>query len=128
MPIPMIEAMGHSGEAYTILQIDAHIDWRDVHMGETHGLSSTMRRASEMGHIERIVQVGARGVGSAETSDYEDALAWGAQVFTGPDVHRHGLGPAIAAIPHGANLILCIDIDAMDHLSRPTRSGEHREA
>ena len=48
IPIPMLDALADTGKPYTILQIDAHIDWRESHMGETHGLSSTMRRASEM--------------------------------------------------------------------------------
>lgn len=123
VPIPMIDAMGDRGEAYTILQIDAHIDWRDSHTGETHGLSSTMRRASEMGHIKEIIQVGARGIGSAETADYEDALAWGARIFTAWDVYRQGLQPVIEAIEPGAPVILCIDIDAMDPAIAPNTIG-----
>ncbi len=123
VPIPMIDAMGDTGETYTILQIDAHIDWRESHMGETHGLSSTMRRASEMAHIEKIIQVGARGIGSGHSSDYEDALAWGAKFFTGVDVHRQGLETAIAEIEPGSNVILCIDIDAMDPSIAPNTIG-----
>lgn len=123
VPIPMIEAMGETGKSYTILQIDAHIDWRDSHMGETLGLSSTMRRASEMAHIEGIIQVGARGVGSGHSSDFEDAIAWGAKFFTGLDIHRHGLEPVIDQIPRGANIILCIDIDAMDPSCAPNTIG-----
>jgi len=61
VPIPMLQALETTAKQYTVLQIDAHIDWRDEHMNETLGLSSTMRRASEMMHIEHIVQVGARG-------------------------------------------------------------------
>ena len=123
VPIPMIDAMRDTGKPYTILQIDAHIDWRDSHMGETHGLSSTMRRASEMDHVKKIIQVGARGIGSGHSSDYEDAVAWGAQFCTGPDIHRHGLGPAIDRIDPGAEVILCIDIDAMDPSVAPNTIG-----
>ncbi len=123
VPIPMIDAMGDSGESYTILQIDAHIDWRDSHMGETHGLSSTMRRASEMDHVKKIIQVGARGIGSGHSSDYEDAVAWGVQFCTGPDIHRRGLGPAIDRIDPGTEVILCIDIDAMDPSIAPNTIG-----
>lgn len=123
VPIPMIQAMGETGEKFTILQIDAHIDWRDSHMGETLGLSSTMRRASEMAHIEHIIQVGARGIGSGHSSDFEDALAWGASFFTGLDVHRNGLQPAIDRIEPGANVILCIDIDALDPSIAPNTIG-----
>ena len=64
VPIPVFEAF-HGRGPFTIVQIDAHIDWRDEVAGERFGLSSTMRRASEMAHIERIVQVGQRGIGSA---------------------------------------------------------------
>lgn len=123
VPIPMIDAMGDTGKSYTILQIDAHIDWRESHMGETLGLSSTMRRASEMAHIEKIIQVGARGIGSGHSSDYEDAVAWGASFFTGPDIYRHGLQPAIDQLDDGADVILCIDIDAMDPAIAPNTIG-----
>jgi agmatinase len=119
VPIPMIEALGETGKSDTIV----HIDWRDSHMGETHGLSSTMRRASEMAHIEGILQVGARGIGSGHSSDFEDARAWGAQFFTGLDLHRHGLAPVIEQIPRNANIILCIDIDAMDPSIAPNTIG-----
>ena len=123
VPIPMIEALGSTRKSYTILQIDAHIDWRDSHMGETHGLSSTMRRASEMSHIASIIQVGARGIGSGQSSDYEDAVAWGVSFFTGPDVHRYGLQPAIDHIDPENEVILCIDIDALDPSIAPNTIG-----
>ena len=54
-----------AGRQVVILQIDAHIDWRDEVGGEHWGLSSNMRRASEMAHVTGIVQVGQRGIGSA---------------------------------------------------------------
>ncbi len=73
----MLEAFGARGKTYTILQIDAHIDWRDEVGGERLGLSSTMRRASEMQHVERIIQLGCRGIGSAREADLQDALDWG---------------------------------------------------
>jgi len=114
VPIPMLEALSATGLTYSVLQIDAHIDWRKSHMGEEFGLSSTMRRASEMAHIERIVQVGAHGIGSAHSDDHADAVAWGAEFFTAHDIHRSGVAPALARIPEGANIILCIDVDALD--------------
>ncbi len=114
VPIPMLEALSATGLIYTVLQIDAHIDWRKSHMNEGFGLSSTMRRASEMPHIKRIVQVGARGIGSAHSDDHADAIAWGAEFFTAHDIHRSGVAPALARIPDGENIILCIDVDALD--------------
>ncbi|MBD8556123.1 arginase family protein [Rhizobium sp. CFBP 8762] len=116
IPIPMIEALGAAsgGKKFTILQIDAHIDWREVHMGERQGLSSTMRRASEMEHVERIIQVGARGIGSAATTDYEDAVAWGVTFVTAYELHKQGVQSVIDLIPDGSNVIICIDADALD--------------
>lgn len=116
IPIPMIEALGASsdGKKFTILQIDAHIDWRETHMGERMGLSSTMRRASEMPHIERIIQVGARGIGSAATSDYQDAIDWGVTFVTAHMLHRQGVEAVLDLIPQDSNIIICIDADALD--------------
>ena len=114
VPIPMLDALSATGRSYTILQIDAHIDWRKSHMDEEFGLSSTMRRASEMPHIDRIVQVGARGIGSAHSDDLADAVTWGAEFFTAHDIHRSGVAPALARIPDGADIIVCIDVDALD--------------
>ena len=99
IPIPMFEAFAGRGE-FTILQIDAHIDWRDEVQGERFGLSSTMRRASEMAQIVRIVQVGQRGIGSARRADYEDALAWGVHFVHAREVLRQrggGRAPAHTA-------------------------------
>lgn len=114
IPIPMLQALAETGQHYTVLQIDAHIDWRQSHMDEPLGLSSTMRRASEMAHIDRIIQVGARGIGSASTGDYQDALDWGAQFFTARDVHRDGLAPVLDQIAPDARVIVCLDVDALD--------------
>ena len=47
VPIPVSQAFKGRG-SFTILQIDAHIDWRHEVNGERFDLSSTMHRASEM--------------------------------------------------------------------------------
>lgn len=114
VPIPMLEALGSTGERYTILQLDAHIDWRKDHMGEDMGLSSTMRRASEMDHITRIVQVGARSIGSGHSDDLADAMDWGAQFVPAYDLHRDGVQAALDLIPEGANVVICLDVDVLD--------------
>lgn len=114
LPIPMLEAFGGRDRQFTILQIDAHIDWRDVVQGESLGLSSTMRRASQMGHIAQIIQVGQRGLGSARVSDMEDALAWGVEFIPAGEVARSGVWRAVDLIPEGAEVIICLDVDALD--------------
>lgn len=112
-PIPFIEALAPLGPL-TIVQIDAHIDWRDERRGERLGFSSTMRRASEMAHAERIVQVGIRGLGSARREEVEVARDWGARIVTARELHRDGLDAVMAHVPAGANCLITLDCDALD--------------
>ena len=122
IPIPVLAAYREHGPL-TILQFDAHIDWRDNVGGETQGLSSNMRRASEMGWVENIIQVGARGIGSARPQDRQDALDWGVKFFPMREVMRNGMDPVIDAIPAGANLYIALDIDVMDPAVVPAVIG-----
>ena len=122
VPIPVLQAYQEHGPL-TILQLDAHIDWRDEVGGETMGLSSNMRRASEMGWIENIIQVGARGIGSARPRDRQDALDWGVKFFPMREVVRNGIEPVIAAIPDNCNLYIALDIDVMDPAVVPAVIG-----
>ena len=113
VPIAALEAFS-SRAPLTVLQVDAHIDWRDEVDGVRHGFSSTMRRASEMAHVTRIVQIGARGPGSARPTEYADAQRWGASIVTAREVHHHGLEPALGHVPHGGDVYLAIDVDGID--------------
>lgn len=122
IPIPVLQAYRDHGPL-TILQLDAHIDWRDEVGGETQGLSSNMRRASEMGWVENIIQVGARGIGSARPQDHRDALDWGVRFFPMRDVVKNGIEPIVDAIPQNANLYIAFDIDAMDPAVVPAVIG-----
>jgi agmatinase len=122
VPIPLFEAFAGRG-SYTVLQIDAHIDWRDDVDGERLGLSSTMRRASEMGHIGRIIQVGQRGVGSARPADVADARAAGVHFISAHQLHREGLEPVLRLIEPGSELLITFDCDALDPAIMPAVIG-----
>lgn len=112
-PIPFIEGLASLGPL-TIVQVDAHIDWREERRGEPLGYSSTMRRASEMEHVERIVQVGMRGLGSARREEVEFAANWGAHIVTARELHRDGVEAALRHVPAGANCLITFDCDALD--------------
>ena len=122
VPIPVLQAYREHGPI-TILQFDAHIDWRDEVGGETRGLSSNMRRASEMGWVENIIQVGARGIGSARPRDRQDALDWGVRFFPMREVVANGVDAIIESIPSAANLYIALDIDVMDPAVVPAVIG-----
>lgn len=122
IPIPLFEAFkGRS--RYTLLQIDAHIDWRDEVDGERLGLSSTMRRAHEMGHFERIIQVGQRALGSARPGDVADARAAGVRFVGAREMHHDGLGPVLDLISPGAEVLVAFDCDALDPAVMPAVIG-----
>jgi agmatinase len=122
IPIPLFQAFEDRGK-FTVLQIDAHIDWRDTVEGISLGLSSTMRRASEMGWIERIIQVGARGTGSARVSDHKDALAAGVRLFLADAVHERGIEPVLAEVPMGSDVLITVDCDGLDPTIMPAVIG-----
>lgn len=121
VPIPFIEAF--SGCApIVILQIDAHIDWRDERRGERFGFSSTMRRASEYRHVQGIVQAGMRGIGSAREGEVRDAHQWGARIVTSRDIHHHGAGIVLDHVPADCNCLIALDCDALDVSQMPAVS------
>ena len=113
IPIPVLQAYGGRGPI-SIVQIDAHIDWRDEVQGERWGLSSTMRRASEMSHVGEMIQVGRRGVGSARPADLAAAEARGVRFFDARDVHRHGVEQILDAVPAGGDVFITVDVDGLD--------------
>jgi agmatinase len=117
-PIPFIEAFAGHGPL-TILQIDAHIDWRHERYGEQYGFSSTMRRASELHHVERIVQAGMRGMGSAREKEIKEASSWGASFVTARDIHHDGVDAALSLIPIGSRYLITLDCDALDSSIMP---------
>lgn len=113
VPIPFIAGFAGHGPL-TIVQVDAHIDWRNRRLGETLGLSSTMRRASEMGHVERIVQVGMHGMGSARAKEVEAARAFGVEIVTARRLWDEGVAAVLRHVPEGARVLFTIDCDALD--------------
>lgn len=106
-----------------ILQIDAHIDYRDEVDGVRDGYSSPMRRAAEMPWVARIVHCGTRGVGSARSGDVRDTLARGNAIVTAREVRRAGVGRVLAEFPPGGRYYVAFDCDGMDPSVMPGTSA-----
>ena len=113
IPIPILRAFAGHGPI-TVLQVDAHLDFRDEVDGVREGYSSPMRRASEMEHVERIVQVGLRGVGSARASDVDDARAAGSLLVTARELKERGVPWLLAQLPQDASIFVSFDCDGLD--------------
>jgi agmatinase len=123
IPIPILRAFDRDGPL-TVVQVDAHLDFRDEVDGVREGYSSAMRRASEMPHVERIIQVGLRGVGSARPSDVADARAAGGVLVAASQIRADGIGSALAAVASADRIFLSFDCDALDPSVFPAVSAQ----
>lgn len=107
-------ALESIGEPINIIQIDAHLDWTNNVGPQKYGNGSPMRRLSEMDHIDKMFQIGIRGLGSSRREDYEAAEAYGSVLFTAKDVHTKGVEYVLDRIPEGGKYFLSFDIDSYD--------------
>ena len=118
VPIPVLRAFDGAGPI-TLVQIDQHIDWREEVNGVRDGLSSPIRRASEMAHIGKIFQIGLRATGSARQEEVDAAIAYGANLITAYELHEAGADAILARIPDGQCYYVTIDMDGMDPSCAP---------
>ena len=122
IPIPVFRALENHGPI-TLIQVDAHIDWRDTFHGVTQGLSSVIRRASEMDHINEIYQIGLRSAGSARPEEVEAALNYGANLISDIELQDVGMQEILDRIPDKQNYYLTIDADGVDPTIMPAVAG-----
>lgn len=113
VPIPVFRAY-EGRDPMVIVQLDQHIDWRQERNGVTEGLSSTMRRASEMPWVKGMAQIGLRAVGSARQGEVDDALAYGSVQVRAEDLHRDGVEAVLERIPPSDRYYVTFDADALD--------------
>jgi agmatinase len=113
IPIPVFRAYEGRG-SMVIVQLDQHIDWRQERNGVTEGLSSTMRRASEMPWVSGMAQIGLRAVGSARQGEVDDALAYGSIQVRAEELHTAGVDAVLERIPPSDRYYITFDADALD--------------
>ncbi len=121
--VPIMVVRGFEGFGpINVLQIDAHIDWKDEIKTEKEGYSSTMRRISEMPWVDKIVQVGMRGKGSALREDLEAGKKRGVRFISANSIHDNGVSSALDLIPQGSSWFVNLDVDSMDPSTMPAVS------
>ena len=113
VPIPVLRAFAGRGPI-TLIQIDQHLDWRDEVNGVREGLSSPIRRASEMEHIGEIFQIGLGATGSARQEEVDAARAYGAHLVPASELHDVGMDAVLERIPAGGRYYITVDMDGMD--------------
>lgn len=121
--IPALHGLAALGQQVHIVQIDAHLDWRDEVRGARRGYSSPMRRASELPWISGMTQIGLRGAGSARAGEVAAAKAWGATLFPAARIHADGLGPVLTHLRGKGPFYLTVDADGLDPSVMPGVAG-----
>ena len=122
VPILLARAFEAASPRVNVLQIDAHIDFADVVGGIDDGYSSPVRRIREMPWIGQIVQVGARGTGSATPQDLADAVAAGNLLFPAASVHQNGIETVLEAMDTTLPWLITLDVDGLDPTIAPGTS------
>lgn len=102
-----------------VVQIDAHIDFRDQVGGVHDGWSSPMRRASDIDNVTGIAQIGLRGVGSARQEEVDEALRRGCVQIRAEELHQLGVDAVVDRIPHADRYYITLDADGLDPMIAP---------
>lgn len=110
---PAVRGMAAKGP-FGILQLDAHLDFTDDVMGSTLTSSSPLRRAAETDHVQRIVQVGLRGLRTSQAA-YDEALQKGNVLIRRTELQEDaGWARLREALRSIKRLYVTIDMDAFD--------------
>jgi len=122
VPIPVLRGF-KQWAPITLVHVDAHLDWRDQVNGVQDGLSSPIRRASEMDHIGEIFQIGLRSAGSARPEEMEAAISYGSHLIPDIELQQIGMRSVLDRIPDQSNYYLTIDADGVDPTIMPAVAG-----
>jgi agmatinase len=97
----------------SIFQIDAHLDYTDEVRGVKLANGSPIKRISELPFIDRIVQIGIRGIRANEAA-FRDSAARGNLIVLASDLRREGTAAIASRFPRGGNIYVTVDIDGLD--------------
>lgn len=99
---------------FNVIQIDAHLDFANNKSGQRWGQGSPMRRMSEMAHVDKMWNIGIRGIGSSKRTDFEDARNYGCHIISPKELRKMGIQNLINSLPEGEKYYISFDIDGMD--------------
>ncbi|MCR4962658.1 MAG: agmatinase [Firmicutes bacterium] len=111
--IPVLRAFDRYADV-CVIQFDSHMDFTYAPAGIWEGQGSPMRRASEMAHVGKMMQIGIRGIGSSKPSDFADARAYGSKILTPRDFRELGIPGVCQQIPDAKYYYITFDIDCLD--------------
>jgi agmatinase len=104
-----------------VIHLDAHLDYNDSVEGVKLANGSPIKRISELGFVDKIIQIGIRGIRTREDA-FKDSTSRGNKIITMFDFRRRGVDEVLRQIPKG-NLYVTIDIDVLDPSIAPGTSS-----
>ena len=120
---PVIECLAERGP-FGVIHIDAHMDW--AVLGRPYGHETPMRRASEMDHVTKMMQLGIRSFPLTSRKAVQDALDYGSVIMSPDKMRKMGIQEAMKQMPEETKWYVSIDIDGMDLSIAPgTGSPSH---
>jgi agmatinase len=109
---PIVRAYsGH--EPITVVQFDAHLDYRDDAGGVRYGHGNVLRRVRELPFVEQVVTLGIRSL-RTRREDREAHAEHGNVLVPAWDIHARGPDGVSDLLPRNRNVYVTFDIDAFD--------------
>jgi agmatinase len=109
---PLIRAFADHGPL-TVVQFDAHLDYRDDAMGVRYGHGNVLRRVRELPFVEKVVSLGIRSLRTRK-EDREAHAADGNLIVPSWEIHDKGPDGLVDLLPKDRNVYVTFDIDAFD--------------
>ncbi|MEO3799992.1 arginase family protein [Nonomuraea sp. B1E8] len=100
-------------EPICVVHFDAHLDYRPFIHGAEYGNGSPMLKIGKLPNVEKIVQIGSRGMRAAQ-DDLAESRANGNDVFTMKGFRKAGIDDVLATLPKGRKVYVSVDIDVLD--------------
>lgn len=109
---PILRAFDGHGPI-TVVQFDAHLDYRDDAGGVRYGHGNVLRRSRELPFVEKVVSIGIRSLRTRK-EDRDAHAKDGNLIIPSWDVHAKGPDALADLLPNGSNVYVTFDIDAFD--------------
>jgi agmatinase len=97
----------------TVVQFDAHLDYRDDAGGVRYGHGNVLRRVRELPFVEKVVALGIRSL-RTRREDRDAHAQHGNLIVPSWDIHAKGPDGIADLLPRNRNVYITFDIDGLD--------------
>jgi len=109
---PIVKGLSDK-KKFDVIQLDAHLDFKDNILGLKYTNSSPIKRISELSLVNNITSIGIRGTRTRE-EDYKDAINNGNNIITSYQLQKSRINSILERITYSDNTYVTVDIDVLD--------------